>query len=282
MAVFALAADEASALSDAIADRDDAYPTTVAIKFRKRLTCTGTVLYPRIVVTAAHCVTKVVDAKARLFADETILASQTTIAVTTNGKTKIVPVSEIILSPEWRKAVDKPSSLQRYAYDIALLVTAEPIDVPLPASFFSPGAASTDQAIVVGFGADNCSADARCGHAGVRRSRQVQLKEAASCFNELIELRDPSGAKIDGVLARNLDQAVWCFDWGVMPGDSGGTLLVQGKDGIQHFAGVISSHWGSYAAHITKQEAEKRSFASSLAPSLRFIEQEAKRLGMAP
>jgi hypothetical protein len=67
-----------------------------------------------------------------------------------------------------------------------------------------------------------------------------------------------------------------------MPGDSGGTLLVEGPNGTLYFAGVISSHWGSYAKQVVKQEADKRSFATALYPSLNFIDDAARRLGYTP
>ena len=45
----------ASALSGATADSADRFPFVVEVKYQDRLICSGTVLFPRIVVTAAHC-----------------------------------------------------------------------------------------------------------------------------------------------------------------------------------------------------------------------------------
>ena len=45
----------AFALSGATADGEDRFPYVIEIKFEQRLVCSGTVLFPRIVVTAAHC-----------------------------------------------------------------------------------------------------------------------------------------------------------------------------------------------------------------------------------
>ena len=38
--------------------------------------------------------------------------------------------------------------------------------------------------------------------------------------------------------------SVWCIDSSVLPGDSGGALLVEAPDGTLHYAGVISAGSG--------------------------------------
>jgi secreted trypsin-like serine protease len=44
----------AMALSGATADSGDRFPFAVEVKYQEKLICSGTVLFPRIVVTAAH------------------------------------------------------------------------------------------------------------------------------------------------------------------------------------------------------------------------------------
>ena len=46
----------AMALSGATTDSGDRFPFGVGVIYQEKLICSGTVLFPRIVVTAAHCV----------------------------------------------------------------------------------------------------------------------------------------------------------------------------------------------------------------------------------
>jgi hypothetical protein len=301
LVLFAVAAPDALALSGGVADKNDLYPYVVKITFRKQLVCSGTVLYPRIVVTAAHCVGRMLDAKERLFAEDTWPVKQFAVVTVAAGNMTSTPAEEILLPPEWRATANEPNALGRYAFDLALIITKEPINVSLPNSLArlpvdmgrALGDASppsmdealatglTKKGMMIGFGADNCSADQRCGHVGTRRYRSVELRDPVSCFNDALDARAP-GAKLDTGIAGALPFSVWCTDWGVMPGDSGGTLLVEGPNDTLYFAGVISSHWGSYAAQVKKAEADKRSFATALYPSLDFINSTARRLGYTP
>lgn len=100
------------ALSGATADGEDRFPYVVEIKFEQRLVCSGTVLFPRIVVTAAHCL----QHKARwpgglVYIDEYAQAAELTVAVTRGDKIETYDVAEVTISPAWRSEVSasKPS-----------------------------------------------------------------------------------------------------------------------------------------------------------------------------
>ena len=70
----------ALALSGATPDGDDRFPYVVEIWFGDSLICSGTVLFPRIVVTAAHCLSHRVRAPGGpLYIDEYAQASELTV-----------------------------------------------------------------------------------------------------------------------------------------------------------------------------------------------------------
>jgi hypothetical protein len=312
--LLVLGTSDALAISGATPDRDDRFPYVVGIKYRKQLTCSGTVLYPRIVVTAAHCVQKELDPRRNLFADQYLPSAQLTVAAVRNGKAETYAVSDVIASPVWRTFVAKPDAGQRYAYDLALIITKKPIDVPNPPSMFSltedwpvqtedlPDAARgdvrddgtaawrdtlaealTQNGILVGFGASDCVAFTRCGGIGARRYRPVRIRNPVDCFNAAVDVHSKTpDSKLEPSVAAVLPLAVWCTDFGVLPGDSGGALLVEGPAGKLYYLGVISSHWGSYAEKATKREVDRRSFATALYPSLDLIAEEARKLGYLP
>jgi hypothetical protein len=312
--LLVLGTSDALAISGATPDRDDRFPYVVGIKYRKQLTCSGTVLYPRIVVTAAHCVQKELDPRRNLFADQYLPSAQLTVTAVRNGKAETYAVSDVIASPVWRTFVAKPDAGQRYAYDLALIITKKPIDVPNPPSMFSltedwpvqtedlPDAARgdvrddgtaawrdtlaealTQNGILVGFGASDCVAFTRCGGIGARRYRPVRIRNPVDCFNAAVDVHSKTpDSKLEPSVAAVLPLAVWCTDFGVLPGDSGGALLVEGPAGKLYYLGVISSHWGSYAEKATKREVDRRSFATALYPSLDLIAEEARKLGYLP
>ena len=66
-----------------------------------------------------------------------------------------------------------------------------------------------------------------------------------------------------------LPLAVWCMESSVMPGDSGGALLVEGAQGQLYYLGVISAQQGLFP-EIAASTSEKRGQPLST-PSLGFI-----------
>ena len=74
--------------------------------------------------------------------------------------------------------------------------------------------------------------------------------------------------------------AVWCMESNVLPGDSGGALLVEGPRGELYYLGVIPAQQGRSLA-LASNVTQKRSVATALYPSLDFILEEARKLGYA-
>ena len=78
-----------------------------------------------------------------------------------------------------------------------------------------------------------------------------------------------------------LPLAVWCMESSVMPGDSGGALLVEGARGQLYYPAVISAQQGLFP-EIAASASERRSLATALYPSLGFIADRARALGYLP
>jgi hypothetical protein len=300
----------AMALSGATADSADRFPFVVEIKYQDRLICSGTVLFPRIVVTAAHCVQEKVHFRGgEFYADSYFLPADLTVTVTHHGGTETHAVADVAASPVWR-ALETDSSGQRFAHDLALIVTKEPIDVGLPPSFdkladdetagpqivsVRPSDAAvtpryealrgvletglTHRGVLVAFGADKCSSLRQCGDAGIRRYLPISIKASADCFND--SRGRPRYPPLSPELTAVLPLAVWCMESNVMPGDSGGALLVEGTDGKLYYLGVISAQQGLFP-EIWAGASERRSLATALYPSLGFIADRARKLGYEP
>lgn len=118
----------------------------------------------------------------------------------------------------------------------------------------------------------------RCGEAGVRRYHNVAIRESADCFND--NRGRPRYPPLSAEFTAALPLAVWCMESSVLPGDSGGALLVEGPRGELYYLGVISAQQGRFIA-LADVVTEKRSLATALYPSLDFILDEARKLGYA-
>lgn len=78
-------------------------------------TCTGVIIAPRVVITAAHCVSA--------------NAAQVAVYAPTGGKPVLTPVRSVARHPEY---VPNAIKARKRSIDLALLLTAE----PLPAGFY--------------------------------------------------------------------------------------------------------------------------------------------------
>ncbi|MEG6509137.1 trypsin-like serine protease [Methyloligella sp. 2.7D] len=303
------AATPAIALNGATADNADRFPFVVEIKSGDHLICSGTVLFPRIVITAAHCVQQKVYWRGGVsYVDDYLDPSTLSIASSAGGTIRYYDVVDVDASPVWRSLVDDPHSGERFAHDVALLVTKEPIDVGLPGNPLAlPGGAGlrpkpryhaddrpgdaearamaeglqglTDRAVLVAFGADSCLSYNRCGNAGVRRYQPVAIISGKECFAS--RYGRPEQLSLPPEIAADLPPVVWCTESVVLPGDSGGALLVQGADGDYHYLGVISAQRG-ISPIMALATSRQRSVATALYPSLDFILSRARQLGYLP
>jgi hypothetical protein len=132
--------------------------------------------------------------------------------------------------------------------------------------------------VLVAFGADKCSSLRQCGDAGIRYL-PISIKESADCFND--SRGRPRYPPLPAELTAMLPLAVWCMESSVMPGDSGGALLVEGERGQLYYLGVISAQQGLFP-EIAASASERRSLATALYPSLGFIADRARALGYVP
>jgi hypothetical protein len=124
-----------------------------------------------------------------------------------------------------------------------------------------------------------CSSLGQCGDAGIRRYLPISIKESADCFND--SRGHPRYPPLPPELTAVLPLAVWCMESNVMPGDSGGALLVEGTEGQLYYLGVISAQQGLFP-EIGAGASERRSLATALYPSLGFIADRARKLGYEP
>lgn len=274
-----LGCSDAWALPDATADGADRFPFVVAIRAQGRLICSGTLLYPRIVVTAAHCLQQVASWRGmRIYVEDYLPPETLSIGVVKGGRTKSYAVAETEISPRWLHSEAGQGSGMRLPHDLALLVTEEPIDVGMPLAGWdrtdpltpnSPSGAARHRGVLVAFGGAHCLSSGECPDAGVRRYLAVAMKDGAACFKSR---RDRDAG---------LRFSVWCIDSSVLPGDSGGALLVEAPDGTLHYAGVISAGSGLPPA-LASVATWRQSAAASLGLNLDFIRRKARALGYEP
>jgi hypothetical protein len=277
--LLSVGSSEVPALTNATADSGDRFPFVVEIRLRSQLICSGTVVYPRIVVTAAHCLQEKIRWRGvEFYTDAYVEPSRLSVSVVRGGGTETYAVAETAVSPSWR-ALIRENSIRRFPYDLALIVTEEPIAVDAPPSalrawpqrrtLHDSADNVAQDGVLVGFGGGHCVSASRCEDAGVRRFMPVAIKDQAYCFRRPDE-RDQLGSL-----------SVWCLDSGVMPGDSGGALFVETGGGQLYYVGVISAQQG-LPPELSGVASWRRSLAAGLAANVPFIIEKARELGYEP
>ncbi|GFO82281.1 MAG: hypothetical protein A49_19080 [Methyloceanibacter sp.] len=276
VAFVSLSAQPAAALPGGVADRDDRFPYVVEIARNGRMICSGTVLYPRLVVTSAHCLQHVVRAWGRrIYVDAYLQPTELFVRVFRDGRMRSYAVEKTIVAPGWLAGTPSQSIDARLPYDMALLVTRVPINVDLPLHVLdakpplvpTPSAMAAGQrGVLVAFGGVRCTSSRDCADAGLRRYVNLTLQDSAACFKSRLERE------------AGLPRSVWCMKNIVLPGDSGGALLVEDRDGALRYAGVISAQRG-LPPELAAVSGRPQSAAAALASNLEFIAGAARALG---
>lgn len=267
------------ALPNGIDDRDNRYPFVVEIAQRGRMICSGTVLYPRVVVTSAHCVQHVAQAYGkRIYVDSYLQPDELFVHVFKQGRMRSHAVEAVEIAPEWRENDTSQWRTARLPHDMAILVTAAPIDIELPlaetdaigASLPRPATTGPGRkGVLVAYGGLSCVAAEDCSSAGVRRYLPVEIKDSAECFKSRLDRE------------AGLPEALWCLDENVSPGDSGGALLIEDDDAVLRYVGVISAQRG-LPPELAAVFGRRESAATALSANLAFIEGTARSLGYGP
>ncbi|MCW2924641.1 MAG: serine protease [Thermoleophilia bacterium] len=233
---------------------------------REQHECAGTLVAPRVVVTAAHCVTSDDPESARVLGERLRVLGGT--RVLTNGPVqpgRLVDVQAVRVHPSWRGGVDEfRVQGDTVEFDVAVLFLAAPLDgvpvTPLVAAdereLWGAGAGLRVGARVAGWGVTNSLySDV---DDDVADNTQAELREVA-----LPILADRSCENTDGAMGADaagfdrtsmlcayrpntLRRGVQSNRGGACYGDSGGPLTVPGGDGRPRLVGIVS--WGPEGA----------------------------------
>lgn len=281
VSTLTFASDGARALPEATFDLADRFPFVVEVRLQNQLICSGTVLYPSLVVTAAHCLQQKVSWRGGTFyIRDYIDPSDLRINLVRGGTAVSYDVAGVSISPDWRASEGPPGD--RLAHDVAVIETKQPLAVDLPPDLplgkeFDAGTIPTRRGVLVAFGAGSCAPFGPCGEAGIRRYRAVTIERDADCRRTLGNSHLEENL---GEISSASATIVWCLDAEVAPGDSGGALLIEGEQGQLYFCGVISAQKGP--PEMVALSPVKQSVAAMLSANRSFIALEAARLGYPP
>ncbi len=189
------------------------YPECAAIGYQQGYFCTGVLVHPRVVLTAAHCADSITK----------VLLRARQIIDTNNAE--IIDVQRVIVHPEY-------SDFQTPWHDIAVLILAEDASVqPVPIAT-EEEIAVDDSLVLVGFGSD--SPDGLTGF-GTKRKTNVNLSVYSSEEDTLIGQQE-HGFDINyefhgGNVGSGQDTC---------NGDSGGPAYIITSSGEKKVAGLTS------------------------------------------
>lgn len=141
-----------------------AYPHVVKLRLHVGTalgTCTGTLVRPQVVLTAAHCLES--------FSEEEGEPSQPVdVMVPLIGNGRVITYQKYAVTWFWRK---KRNLLTRVSNDVGLLWLEKAVDGVIPAPLARTAPTRGDTLTAVGYGTDNCIANLTRGeHDGVQRA----------------------------------------------------------------------------------------------------------------
>lgn len=192
--------------------------------------CTGTVVAPRVILTAGHCVE---DIESSSIVEPDLIAVATGVSNLTKIKsTQVSQVERVLAYPDF-----DPTKLHG---DAGLLILTEPVTAPpialatsADAALYEPG----DQLTVAGWGIDN----RKTGHAPNQlQTGKVPIEEASRCREETKRYYPffDSSRQVCALDSPN-------FHITTCHGDSGGPAIAMRSDGTPVEVGVTSLGDGS-------------------------------------
>ena len=185
--------------------------------------CTGTVVSPRVILTAAHCAEDLATGLVYPASAFTIVTGRVNLSDSSSGQ--VLAVSQVLVDPSFSAAT--------FAGDAALLVLATPTTSPaIPlataadAALLAPGAAGS----IAGWGLTNASASTT---PSILQGGATVVQSDAYCASRLL-------AFLSGPMLCAFNPPTYAV--GACHGDSGGPMLARRADATWVQIGITS--WG--------------------------------------